>query len=262
MSAAVSDRLGSADGGAAAGAAGFAGAAAAAGAAGCACAAAALVRSVRMMVPSLTRSPTFALRSCTTPPSGDGTSIEALSDSRVTNGCSGWIVSPALTMTSMIGTSLKSPMSGTRTSATPAGALVGAGGAVTAGFAACAAPPLPSSSRVRIGTPWLTRSPSCTAMAFTTPADGEGTSIDALSDSSVISGASTAMRSPGFTWISMIGTSLKSPMSGTRTCLVSPIVVPHGCVRLQNGTRHLVPRHKVSVFRHMVQGGGRSGSIP
>ena len=38
-------------------------------------------------------------------------------------------------MTSMIGTSLKSPMSGTRTSATPAGALVGAGGAVTAGFA-------------------------------------------------------------------------------------------------------------------------------
>ena len=48
MSAAVSDRLGSADGGAAAGAAGFAGAAAAAGAAGCACAAAAPVRSVRM----------------------------------------------------------------------------------------------------------------------------------------------------------------------------------------------------------------------
>jgi hypothetical protein len=52
-------------------------------------------------------------------------------------------------MTSMIGTSLKSPMSGTRTSATPAGALVGAGGALTAGFAASAAAPAPSSSIVR-----------------------------------------------------------------------------------------------------------------
>ena len=102
-------------------------------------------------------------------------------------------------MTSMIGTSLKSPMSGTRTSATPAGALVGAGGALTAGFAASAAASAPSSSSVRIGAPWLTRSPSFTAMFFTTPAVGEGTSIEALSDSSVISGASAVMRSPGFT---------------------------------------------------------------
>jgi hypothetical protein len=52
---------------------------------------------------------------------------------------------------------------------------------------------------VRIGAPWLTRSPSFTATFFTTPADGEGTSIEALSDSSVISGASAVMRSPGFT---------------------------------------------------------------
>src|SRR6266566_3634304 len=214
MSAAISDRLRSAGGSAAAGAAGLAGAAAAAGTAGCACAAAAPVRSVRMTVPSLTRSPILALRSCTTPPSGDGTSIEALSDSNVTSGCSGLIVSPALTITSIIGTSLKSPMSGTRTSATPAGALVGDGGAETAGFTGSAKGPAPSSSNVRIGVPWLTLSPIFTASDFTAPVDGEGTSIEALSDSSVINGSSAFTWSPGFTEISMIGTSLKSPISG------------------------------------------------
>src|SRR6516225_2680047 len=93
------------------------------------------VTSVRMALPSLTRSPSLTFSSATTPASGDGTSIDALSDSSVTSGCSGAIVSPGLTMISMIGTSLKSPISGTRTSATPAGALVGAGGADTAGFA-------------------------------------------------------------------------------------------------------------------------------
>ena len=39
-------------------------------------------------------------------------------------------------MTSITGTSLKSPMSGTRTSAMPAGALVGAGGGDTVVFGA------------------------------------------------------------------------------------------------------------------------------
>ena len=129
------------------------------------------------------------------PPSGEGTSIEALSDSRVTRGCSGLTVSPALTMTSMIGTSLNSPMSGTRTSATPAGALVGAGGEETAGLTGFAAGPAPSSSRLKIGVPWLTLSPILIATLFTTPAYGDGTSIDALSDSSVMSGASASTRS-------------------------------------------------------------------
>src|SRR5206468_1646989 len=76
---------------------------------------------------------------CTMPPSGDGTSIVALSDSSAINGSSAFTVSPGLTKTSMIGTSLKSPMSGTRTSATPSGALVGDGGADTAAFGAVAA---------------------------------------------------------------------------------------------------------------------------
>ena len=119
--------------------------------------------------------------------------MEALSDSSVTSGCSGAMLSPGLTMISMIGTSLKSPMSGTRTSATPAGALVAAGGADTAGFTGSLATPAPSTSSIRMGVPSLTLSPILTASDLTTPAAGEGTSIEALSDSSVISGASTAI---------------------------------------------------------------------
>src|SRR5262245_5095793 len=130
---------GAAAGGAAVTAAGAAAGACGAGAADAGAAAgragAAPVASVRITVPSLTLSPCLTLSSCTIPPSGDGTSIDALSDSRVTSDCSGLIVSPGFTMISMTGTSLKSPISGTRTSATPAGALVGAGGADTAGFA-------------------------------------------------------------------------------------------------------------------------------
>src|SRR5262249_49612084 len=45
----------------------------------------------------------------------------------------------------------------------------------------------------------------------------EGTSIVAFSDSSVTRGVSTSTLSPGFTSTSMIATSLKLPMSGTRT---------------------------------------------
>src|SRR5579859_5881514 len=54
-----------------------------------------------------------------------------------------------------------------------------------------------------------------------TPLAVEGTSIAALSDSSVTSGVSTSMRSPGFTMTSMTATSLKPPRSGTRTSTTS-----------------------------------------
>src|SRR5947208_205999 len=76
------------------------------------------VASVRITVPSETLSPTFTASFCTVPPSGAGTSIVALSDSRVTSGSSAFTVSPALTMISITGTSLKSPMSGTLISVT------------------------------------------------------------------------------------------------------------------------------------------------
>src|SRR5438034_2072438 len=81
-----------------------------------AAAAVAAPSSVRIKLPSLTLSPTLTLSSLTVPAAGEGTSIVALSDSRVTSESSAFTVSPGLTKTSMTGTSLKSPMSGTLTS--------------------------------------------------------------------------------------------------------------------------------------------------
>src|SRR5262249_38460484 len=59
-----------------------------------------------------------------TPPTVDGTSIVAFSVSSVTSGASGSIFSPGLTSTSMMATSLKLPISGTRTSTRPAAAFM------------------------------------------------------------------------------------------------------------------------------------------
>src|SRR6185503_21059448 len=114
-------------GGGAAGAAAsaFAGAGAAAGCAGWLAAGAAaavpapsVASSVSTAVPSETLSPTLILSSFTTPATGDGTSIVALSDSSETSGSSLLTVSPGFTSTSITGTFLKSPMSGTLTSMT------------------------------------------------------------------------------------------------------------------------------------------------
>src|ERR1700688_4775653 len=126
-----------------------------------------LLASVTIFVPFETLSPTFTSTDFTTPASGDGTSIDAFSDSSVTSADSFCTASPGFTKTSITGTSLKSPRSGTVTS--------------------------------------------------TTRALGEGTSIEAFSDSSVINGASFSTLSPGLTNTSITGTSLKSPMFGTRT---------------------------------------------
>src|SRR5439155_24606476 len=82
---------------------------------GAAAAAATPVDNVRIRVPSETLSPTLTFSSAIVPPTGDGTSIVALSDSSVINASSGFTVSPLFTCTSITGTSLKSPMSGTRT---------------------------------------------------------------------------------------------------------------------------------------------------
>ena len=71
------------------------------------------VASVATTAPSETLSPTLSFTSCTVPPKGAGTSIVALSDSSVTSASSALTVSPAFTCTSITGTSLKSPMSGT-----------------------------------------------------------------------------------------------------------------------------------------------------
>ena len=90
---------------------------------------------------------------------------------------------------------------------------------ITAGAACAGDASSPLSSRAkRKSLP--TRSPIFTKISLTVPADGEGTSIDALSDSKVINGSSSLTMSPGFTEISMIGTSLKSPISGTFTSMM------------------------------------------
>src|SRR6266542_5519728 len=134
---------GGAAGGAATGASAFAAAAAGASflALGALAAAAAPVLSVRMTLPSLTLSPTLTFNSLTVPADGAGTSMVALSDSSVTSGSSGFTASPGLTKTSMTGTSLKSPMSGTLTGTVPAGpaAAEGACAACSFGLASCAA---------------------------------------------------------------------------------------------------------------------------
>src|SRR5690242_3490359 len=62
---------------------------------------------------------------------------------------------------------------------------------------AAAAPSLDSS--MRISEPWETLSPVLMRTSFTTPDCGAGTSVVALSDSSVISGSSFFTLSPGFT---------------------------------------------------------------
>ncbi|PWJ84672.1 hypothetical protein C7441_105292 [Pseudaminobacter salicylatoxidans] len=56
------------------------------------------------------------------------------------------------------------------------------------------------------------------------PAKGDGTSIVALSDSSVSSNCSTATSSPGFTSASITGTSAKSPISGMRISMMFAIM--------------------------------------
>src|SRR5262245_13285459 len=62
-------------------------------------AAATPVVSVRMRLPSLTLSPTFTFTSFTVPAAGEGTSMDALSDSSVISGSSGFTCSPLLSAT-------------------------------------------------------------------------------------------------------------------------------------------------------------------
>ena len=115
---------------------------------------------------------------------------------------------------------------GVRSAAGAAGAgggwRAGAGRAGLSGRGA--APPLPSSTAIR--SPTLTLSPSLTLSSLITPAADDGISIEALSDSTVISDCSALTVSPGLTSSSMTATSLKSPMSGTR---ISMLWLPARC---------------------------------
>src|SRR5271169_6388490 len=98
-----------------------------------------------------------------------------------------------------------------------AGAAPAGGGGAAAGRALATAA---ADSSVRMGLPSLTLSPTLTLSSLTVPAAGAGTSMVALSDSSVTSESSAFTAAPGLTNTSMTGTSLKSPMSGTLTSIV------------------------------------------
>src|SRR5207302_320779 len=74
--------------------------------------------------PVLTLPPLLAWTFSTTPLAVEGTSMAALSDSRVTSGVSSAMLSPGFTSTSMTATSLKLPRSGTRTSTRPPAAFM------------------------------------------------------------------------------------------------------------------------------------------
>ena len=131
-------------------------------------------------LPVTTLSPTLIKISLTTPATGAGTSIDALSPSTLMIDWSTSTVSPTFTMISVTFTSSE-PISGTLTSTTlaAAGATAGAG-AAGAGAAASA------DSKTSIGVPVVTLSPTFTNTSFTTPASGAGTSIEALSPSTLI----------------------------------------------------------------------------
>ena len=184
----------------------------------------------------LTVSPSLTLTSFTTPAWLAGISMDALSDSTVIRLCSTFTVSPTLTSSSITETSLKSPISGTRTSTGPdaaapatgaaeAGAAAtetGAAGADAAGAGASLGvetgpAAAPAASTITTTEPSFTLSPKATLISLTTPAVLEGISIEALSLSTVIRLCSTRTVSPTLTSISMTATSSKSPISGTFT---------------------------------------------
>ncbi len=96
-----------------------------------------------------------------------------------------------------------------------AGLLGAAAGADLAGAAAAAAWPL----TVTTTDPGDTLPPLATCTFSTTPLAVDGTSMVALSVSSVTSGVSKSTVSPGFTSTSMTPTESKLPMSGTLTSM-------------------------------------------
>ncbi len=146
--------------------------------------------------------------------------MEALSPSTVISDCSAATLSPTFTITSVTSTS-SPPMSGTLTSFAPAAAAgAEAASSLTCGFASLAAGAAPSTSKTMIREPVDTLSPVLILISFTVPANGAGTSIEALSPSTVISDCSAATLSPTLTMISVTSTS-SPPISGTLTSLAA-----------------------------------------
>ena len=104
--------------------------------------------------------------------------------------------------------------SGIATAIASFGAATGAGALTSAAGALAAAA---SASKIKIKCPCAILSPTFNFTSLTTPANGAGISIDALSDSTVTSESSLAIVSPALTSTSITSTLSKLPISGTKT---------------------------------------------
>jgi len=105
--------------------------------------------------------------------------------------------------------------------------FAGAGGAGGAGLAASGAgvgSAAAAGSIMATTEPSDSSSPTLTLSSRTMPSNGAGTSMVALSDSSVTRPWSFLTTSPGCTSSSITGTSLSSPISGTRASFSSAMV--------------------------------------
>ena len=185
--------------------------------------------------PCLTLSPLLMNTSLTVPACVDGTSIVALSVSKVIKPSSSSMTSPTLTSTSITSTSPSSPISGTEISmiadavaaaattgaASTTVAVVAATGASTTG-ASSAGAEAPADFISAMTSPSLILSPTLTNKLTSSPANGAGISIEALSVSTVIIPSSASRLSPTAKQISIISTS-SPPTSGTRIFSISDI---------------------------------------
>src|SRR5690348_931176 len=141
-----------------------------------------------------------------------------------------------------------------------AGAGAGAGAVGAAGLASPGpSPPAPlpagegseasAASSMRITAPSETSSPTFTLSSFTVPAALDGTSIVALSDSSVIRLCSFVTVSPAFTSTSITGTLSWPPMSGTFTSIVFAMGNPSSFFSLDGRRREFRPSPQPSPRR-------------
>ena len=187
-------------------------------------------------VPSFTLSPVLMNTSFTVPACVEGTSMVALSVSRVISPSSFSMVSPTETNTSITSTSSSEPISGTATSITSllpdaagaasdllssfgASSCLGASSLEDSSEAFSSDAPLSALSPLAtfispITSPSLILSPTDTDRLTISPSNGAGMSIDALSLSTVTTPSSASMLSPTATHSSITSTS-SPPTSGT-----------------------------------------------
>ena len=207
------------------------------------------------------------------PVAGEGTSIDALSDSSNTSESPSSTLAPTATKSSTRSAPSSLPKSGIMTSIDVTSFVVSEVDvcvlAVCSSFDAAvvavaplwrsstgagdraSSPPAVSSLAVdsgaasssRITSPSETVSPTATRSSVTTPAWGAGISIEALSDSTTIRLCSTSMVSPGATKTSTISAPSAPPISGILIgATAMSCLLPDAHTRIGLGLLALMPR--------------------